>query len=233
MHLGDRGEPGAGADGGVILATAPAQRPGLRERKRRRTHATIAAAALELFARQGFQATTIAQIADAADVSPRTVSAYFPEKEALAFPEAQERFDGLADFLRGRPEGQLATDALRAWVVAFVRQRLPRHEEHRARRLVIDANPELLAYERRLMSRVVEPIAEAVARDLGRPPTALEPRMAAAALVTIFELLSDDYRGTLQADPDADAPSGEAAVAAIDRALAFIAAGIAALAAAP
>ena len=61
--------------------------PGLRERKRVRTRITIARAALELFDRQGFQETTIPQIAEAADVSPRTVSAYFPHKEELAFPD--------------------------------------------------------------------------------------------------------------------------------------------------
>src|SRR3954454_17331347 len=69
---------------------------GLRERKRRRTRASICRAALELFDRNGFRATTLADIAHAADVSPRTVSGYFPTKEALAFPAADEEAEALA-----------------------------------------------------------------------------------------------------------------------------------------
>jgi AcrR family transcriptional regulator len=63
---------------------------GLRERKKQRTRETIARAALALFDAQGFRATTIAEIAEAADVAPRTVSAYFPAKEDLVFPDQDE-----------------------------------------------------------------------------------------------------------------------------------------------
>ena len=82
---------------------------GLRERKRRRTRASICPAALELFDRHGFRATTLADIAHAADVSPRTVSGYFPTKEALAFPAADEEAEALAARLR-RPGGRRAGD---------------------------------------------------------------------------------------------------------------------------
>jgi AcrR family transcriptional regulator len=68
---------------------------GLRERKRRITRQTIAREALELFARQGYADTTIPQIAEASGVSPRTVSAYFPHKEDLAFPDSDEAFGRL------------------------------------------------------------------------------------------------------------------------------------------
>lgn len=56
---------------------------GLRERKRARTRATIRRHALQLFARQGYHATTFEQIAAAAEVAPSTVYRYFPTKEAL------------------------------------------------------------------------------------------------------------------------------------------------------
>ena len=79
---------------------------GLRERKRQRTRETIARVALELFDRQGFQETTIAQIAEAADVSPRTVSAYFPHKEDLAFPDVEAEFAAFDARLRDRLAGR-------------------------------------------------------------------------------------------------------------------------------
>ncbi len=79
---------------------------GLRERKRERTRKAIAEAALELFARQGFHDTTIPQIAEAADVSPRTVSGYFPAKEDLAFPYADVQMAEFERRLEDRAAGR-------------------------------------------------------------------------------------------------------------------------------
>ena len=75
----------------------------------------------------------------------------------------------------------------------------------------------LRAYEHRLLLRAQGAIAEAIARDLGVAPTELEPRMAAAATLTVFELIGDAV------EPDEDA------LAVVDRALLFIGAGIRAL----
>jgi AcrR family transcriptional regulator len=57
---------------------------GLRERKKQRTRATLIDAAVELCDRQGFERTTVDQIAAIADVSPRTFSRYFATKDAIA-----------------------------------------------------------------------------------------------------------------------------------------------------
>lgn len=56
---------------------------GLRERKKARTKATIQRHAVRLFREQGYDATTVEQIAEAAEVSPSTVFRYFPTKEDL------------------------------------------------------------------------------------------------------------------------------------------------------
>ena len=195
-------------------ATATA---GLRERKRVRTRRAIADAALELFDRQGFHATTIPQIAAAADVSPRTVSGYFPAKEDLAFPDADERIAALEQRLRSRPPGETAADALRAWLPEMVAGDAHRAEEHRCRRAVIDADEALCAYEHRFLARAQAALTEAFAADLGVGPDALEPRMAASASMTVFEVLGRDL------DP------AESPLAALDRALVFIGGGIGAL----
>ena len=194
-----------------------AEPPGLRERKRRRTRAAIARAALELFDRQGFQETTIPQIAAAADVSPRTVSGYFPHKEDLAFPESDEAFESLSLRLRERPDHETTAAALRSWIEMWLLEQASHQDELQMRRRIVAADEALRAYEHRLLLRAQGAIAEAIARDLGVAPTELEPRMAAAATLTVFELIGDAV------EPDEDA------LAVVDRALLFIGAGIRAL----
>jgi AcrR family transcriptional regulator len=196
--------------------------PGLRERKRERTRRTIAAAALELFDRQGFHDTTIPQIAEAADVSPRTVSAYFPHKEDLLFPDAEESGRLLEQRLHDRRPGESTAEALRAFIEAWLGERAGREAEERVRHRVIRADPALRAHEHRYLSRAQETIAEAMARDLGVAATDLEPRMAAAATLTIFELLGEDLEDATDAE----------ALAVLDRALLFIGGGLRSLGAA-
>jgi AcrR family transcriptional regulator len=203
----------------IILRVMDEATAGLRERKRVRTRRAIADAALELFDRQGFHATTIPQIAEAADVSPRTVSGYFPAKEDLAFPDADERITALEQRLRARAPGETAADALRAWLPELVEVDPATVAEQRCRRGVIDADEDLRTYERRYLVRAQVALTEAFAADLGVAPDALEPRMAAAATVTVFELLGRDVGA---GDP-------RDALAALDRALVFIGGGIGAL----
>jgi AcrR family transcriptional regulator len=194
---------------------------GLRERKREQTRRTIARVALELFDLHGFHETTIPQIAEAADVSPRTVSAYFPHKEGLAFADSEEEFQSLDQRLRERPRAESTVDALQRWIESLLQQP-GREEELRTRRRIVEADEGLRAYEHRLMLRAQDAIAAAFARDLGVAPAELEPRMAAAATLTVFELL----RETEPADEHR--PRAEA-LEVLDRALLFIGAGVRAL----
>src|SRR6185295_5029534 len=95
---------------------------GLRERKKQQTRQAIHEAAMKLFAERGFEATTIADIADAAGISPRTFFAYFPAKEEAVFQKFDVAYDDFSRALRERPPGTTALDALRAWILSAVQE---------------------------------------------------------------------------------------------------------------
>lgn len=65
------------------MADVSSKSPNLRERKKLRTRAVLVDAAMDLCLKQGYQHTTVEQIAASADVSPRTFSRYFPTKDAV------------------------------------------------------------------------------------------------------------------------------------------------------
>jgi AcrR family transcriptional regulator len=202
---------------------------GLRERKKRETRARIAAKALELFATQGFERTTIAQIAEATDVAPRTVSSYFPVKEELAFPERELFIATLRDALTNREPGVDALAALKEWIRDSDLIWAQNTEEAARRRRIIEAEPALRAYELRTEAAVVDILRAEIARDLDRDENDLEPRMASAAAVAIFEVLSDFFKPSMAVDGDDLEAVRVRFLAQLDRALAFVAAGIAAL----
>jgi AcrR family transcriptional regulator len=103
-----------------FVAEARASALGLRERKKQRTRATLIDAALELCVRQGFERTTVDQIAAIADVSPRTFSRYFATKDAIALALIDEAIELAAAELARQPSDINHFEALcRSYVAMY------------------------------------------------------------------------------------------------------------------
>jgi len=89
---------------------APA--PSLRDRKRERTRRALVDAAAALFERKGYDETTVAEIAAAADIGTRTFFSYFPTKEELLFPESDARVRAAVDAIATRDQHERPAEVL-------------------------------------------------------------------------------------------------------------------------
>ena len=93
---------------------------GLRERKKQKTREEITRAAMKLFAKRGVDEVTVAEVAEAADVSEKTVFNYFPAKEDLVFPDGEARWAALLEAIRDRGTGTSLVDVFRAETHTFL-----------------------------------------------------------------------------------------------------------------
>ena len=192
---------------------------GLRERKKQRTRETIVNAAFDLFEERGFEGTTIADIAEAAEIAPRTFFSYFPSKDDVVFHDFEERYAMVASWLRDREPGTNAIDALRAGIAGTTGQFGPGElREKQCRNRLLRESDSLAAHSDHLKGRFGELLAEAVAEDLGDAPSDLRPRLVAAATMAAIGVIEDM--------PGDDA---EHSVETIDSLLAFLRGGLAAL----
>lgn len=113
---------------------------GLRERKKQRTRAMLIEAAIDLCDRQGFENTTVEQIAAVADVSPRTFSRYFATKDAVVLAFVDEVIESVAVELTAQPADIGHLEALyRAHVQAFLKTKTAPPTQLTADRLLASA----------------------------------------------------------------------------------------------
>jgi AcrR family transcriptional regulator len=141
-------------------------RLGLRERKKQRTRRALASAALRLFAERGYEETTIADIAAAADVSPRTFFSYFPSKEDVVFAEVDDRLAEIGERLGDRPPGETPLETMRHAMIYAMDALVSEHGEYGAVqvRLVLE-RPGLQARALQRLNDTQQEI-EAILREL-------------------------------------------------------------------
>lgn len=178
----------------------------LRDRKKSETRERIAAEALRLFAEQGYEGTTVDQIAQAAQVGRRTFFRYFPTKEAVVFPEWERRLQGFQASLSpqgsaGRPGG---LRAVRRALLGLAEDYAAHREALLAQQRLIEGSAALLAAESQQDRLWEAAIAQAFGDRAGeRAAARRRARLAAGAIMgalraTLREWTQADGRTNLR-----------------------------------
>lgn len=194
---------------------------GLRERKKAQTRQGIRDAAVRLFTEHGYHRTTVADIADAAGVSPRTFFGYFPTKESVLVAEVEPALTRLEALLLDPARPHPALRVLRDWLEQDLLLQPTAPE-------LDDLLDELVASDTRTaggaglqyMERVRDALTAALARDLDGPPE--DPRPAIAAAATLAAL----HQATRHAD-GSPVRSGDLSLAHFEPALRLVQHGLA------
>jgi AcrR family transcriptional regulator len=206
------------------------ERPlGLRQRKRLQTRQHISDVATRLFAIRGFDAVTVAEVAEAANVSKMTVFNYFPRKEDLFFDRGPELERVLTHALRNRPADQPPLAALRALLLDLVAQRHPLGgvgDTFASFWRVVLESPTLQARAREALGELEDLLAALLGEAWGLSPDDSDVRLVAALTLAGYRTVYVTTVRRLLAGEDADAVAGDhmrqlnVAFDAIDRAVA-------------
>ena len=171
---------------------------GLRERKKRRLRQQLSDTATEMFMERGFDAVRVTEIAEACGVSEKTVYNYFPTKESLIL----DRWDatmtslrtGLADPATSPVDAAMRIlaaelEALAAWIAT---QADPVAASASIRRFgeLLRATPALRAHQRDVTDQLTEAAAATMAQGAGMNADDPEPRIAAIALLGLWDIQS-------------------------------------------
>jgi len=173
--------------------------PSLRELKKARTRRAIADAALDLFEANGYEATTVEDIARAAEVAPRTFFRYFATKDEALFERADEVTGALHLLLAARPADEPLLTSLREVGAAVVAHTAV--DEPRLRRILalVASEPALRARYTGLLADIEEEVARWAAGRLGVDPGDLLPRLIAATALAARRVAMDAW---LSSDDD-------------------------------
>jgi AcrR family transcriptional regulator len=185
--------------------------PNRRERKKLATRRALASAALRLVAQRGLDGVTVEQMADAANVSPRTFFNYFPTKEDALAGHGPDEAERARAALVARPPGEEPLAALRAVLCELSRELEAEGEQWRLRRELMRSEPRLLAASLAAWARLERALAEAIAQRTGADADRdLYPALVVACAVAATRV------ATLRWQAGAGTSLGELVAEAID-----------------
>jgi AcrR family transcriptional regulator len=196
---------------------------GLRERKKARTREALLDAAMELFSHRGFDGTTIEDIAEACEVSPRTFFRYFPAKEAVLFGDSAGRCTALIGALADQPADARPLDALHAAMRAIARDYRNDRELLLARSRVVQGSPQLRAYK----AEHQRGWEDAVIEELSRRARASHGELSSLELRLVAGVSIASLRAAL--DVWLDDPRAPALEVLVDRVFAYLSEGLGSL----
>jgi AcrR family transcriptional regulator len=157
---------------------------GRRDRKRLETRNGLAAVAFELFAERGFDAVTVNDIAEGADVDPSTFYRHFGSKEAVIFSDLEDWIGRLGDAVRSLPAELALLEAMRAGIkhLAAVLSIDIDNERHRAE--LVESSPSVRAQGLAVQEALIDDLALAIAERIDAEPARDgRPYMLAASLI--------------------------------------------------
>jgi AcrR family transcriptional regulator len=195
---------------------------GLRERKKQQTREKIARVALELFAERGYDETTLADIAEAAEIAPRTIFAYYECKDDILLCEELTFLSELKRRLDERPPGTTTVDTLREFVSSLEAP----DESAKRRKQIMTANPALQKKMRATHADLEPMLAESIAKDLGAAPNDIRPLLVAASMTAALTSVSDRI---FAAEANGEPMTHEQGMAILDEVLDFLRGGLEAL----
>ncbi|SEG93313.1 transcriptional regulator, TetR family [Actinacidiphila yanglinensis] len=177
--------------------------PSLRERKKQRTREAIRREAYRLFAEQGYEATTVDQIAEAAEVSPSTFFRYYPTKEDVVLVDDYDSV--LAEALLSRPAGEPIVESLLAALADSFSPILKSDVDDLLLRTRLGFNdPAIRARSWDELQRSQDRLAEVIMTRTGRGPDDLEVHAAAAAIMAVATAV---VRYWVERDGEPDLPA--------------------------
>jgi AcrR family transcriptional regulator len=180
---------------------------GLRERKKARTREALQEAAMDLFGRHGFDGTTVEEIADACEVSPRTFFRYFPTKEDVLFADADARRERLLAVLADQPASMPTFAALEAAMRTLALDYRDDRASLVARHRILDSSPQLQAYKAESQRGWEAAVVDALERRTAEhgAPVAREDLQLLTAVATAALRVSLDAWVADADGPDLDA----------------------------
>ncbi|GAA4114526.1 TetR/AcrR family transcriptional regulator [Streptomyces hundungensis] len=197
------------------IAYAGAMAEGLRERKKRETRQRISDLATGLFLERGFDAVTIAEIAEVADVSVNTVYNYFPAKEDLFLDRSRGIVDRLSRWVRGRDDGESAAEAVLRELRAEVESVSPRvglMEGYSRFMAVIDGSPALKARLWAVGQDVLANLEATLREEVGAGPGEPLPALIAGQINWVHQTVMSAIGREMMAGRDPKAVSREVLV---------------------